>query len=432
MDRQDLSFKEIYVHPEEEPNVKELNENLLALKKDLSYIDNGLIKTANNFNELISSARVKLLSIKELLIAEKERQQDINILCNKYSDFSSIVNLKAEDFEGSLTFKNDILQSRITSYKTIDYNIDSIDGNGFTGNKYVYLNDNFLEKVINTSSFDNIKDNNLATCFEYSRITTSTKEDVPSLFNKDSIEAECVITLSSKDMFNNIEFFSERDDIVLKEVYTSLDGLTYKLDKEYNIAINDRNEMYNNHAYIYGSGIISVESCRYVKLVLRSNGYSNDRLAFTKVFLTDTSNDNVIEKVQFDTLSKRHVIKVNEIRLSKNNYSKGLVLSRELITTPVKCIALYCNAYINDTYSLKNNINYYLIINGREYEVQPINSHEDGKKIIRMSSQNFQSDYVTYLNEDIKSAKLKIVINTSNSDITPYISDIKILVGGDI
>ena len=47
-----------------------------------------------------------------------------------------------------------------------------------------------------------------------------------------------------------------------------------------------------------------------------------------------------------------------------------------------------------------------------------------------MSTQSYKSDHIIYLNENIKSAKLKIVINSANQNVTPYISDIKILIGG--
>lgn len=107
-----------------------------------------------------------------------------------------------------------------------------------------------------------------------------------------------------------------------------------------------------------------------------------------------------------------------------------MMLSNELIDTPINTIALYCNEYINDDYTIDNNVSYFLIINGTEYEIKPINSHRDGKKIARMSTQSYKSDHIIYLNENIKSAKLKIVINSANQNVTPYISDIKILVGG--
>lgn len=427
MDRQDISFKQNYIHPEEEPNVAELNELITSAKKDILYLDNSITETSNNFNNLLLSTRAKLLNIKDLLNAERERQQDINILCNKFSEFSSTMNLYAADFTGNLTFRNEILQAASTLNTKVPFTVDSIEGNGFLGNKYVYLNNSFLEKVLDTSNFNNITDNNLATSFEYSRITVNSNEEAPSAFNKDSIEAECYITLHGKELFNHIEISSDKNDLILKEVYSSLDGLTYALDREYNISINLRSELYNDSTYVYGSGIITVNPTNYVKLVFRSNGHNNDELAYSKVFY---KNDSIVKKIVKVESANRHIIKLNDISLYKNTYKKGMTLSKELITTPVKSIAIYCNEYINKDYSIKNAVNYYLILNGKEYKVEPINSNRDGKKIAKMSSQAYESEYAIYLNEKIKSAKLKIVANVANTNITPYISDIKILIGG--
>lgn len=429
MDRQDITFKENYIHPEEEPNVEEINKIAETTKHDLDYLDKSIIDTAINFNNLLTSTRIKLLNIKEMLNAERERQQDINILCNKFSEFSSVMNLSDKDFDGNLTFKDGILQAKSLSSIEVKYAIESIDGNGFPGNKYVYLNDSFLDKVIDTTMTKNINDNNLATSYEYSRITVNNEADVPLEFNKDSIEAECSIVLSSSTLFNHININSERDDIVLKEVFTSLDGLTYKLDKEYNIAINSRAEIYNDSTYIYGSGIISVPQSKYVKLVFKSNGYTDDQLAYIKTLYNTNENNTSVKKIVKVDSAKRHTIKINDINISKNTYTKGMVISKELITSPIKCISLYCNEYIDKDYTIENNVSYHLILNGKEHKIEPINSHRNGKKIARTSSQVYKSEHVIYVNEELKSAKLKIVVNTTNTDITPYISDIKILIG---
>ena len=430
MDRQDIKFKQNYIHPEEEPDIEKMNEVITSAKLDINYLDESIIDTATNFNNLLISTRLKLLNIKEMLNAERERQQDINILCNKFSEFSSVMNLYEKDFTGNLTFKGNVLQSHVLSNIAVKFSVESIDGNGYAGNKHVYLNNSFLEKAINTSKTKNINDNNLATSYEYSRITVNNEEESPSEFNKDSLEAECSVLLSAKDPFNNIQISSDRDDLMLKEVYTSEDGLSFKLDKEYNISINSRSEVYNDSSYIYGSGILTVEPTKYIKMVFRSNGYTDDKLAFIKTFYSENLNSSAIKKTMIVNSAKRHVIRLNNIDLFKNKYAKGMIISKELITSPIKCISLYCNEYINSNYTIGKNVSYYLILNGKEFKVEPINSQRNGKKIARKSSQVYKAEHVIYLNEEIKSAKLKIVMNASNVDITPYISDIKILIGG--
>lgn len=435
MDGQNLTrhFEPIFIHQEEEPVVSELNNNASNIIDDIKQIDEQLIDSGNKIKNLLESTKLKLSNIKEYLAAEKERQEDMNILCNRYSDFASVLTLSENDFSGNLTIEDNILSAGISSTEKVRCNIIDINGNGYEGNAFVFANDEFSEKTMNTALRDSMIDNNMATYYEYSRITTSSTVDgAPMHFNKDSTEAECSIELKAEKPINKLLISSDRDDIVLSKVFTSQDGLIYKLDKEYDISINERYERYNNQSYVYGSGIIAVEPCKYIKLLFKSNGYTNDTIAFINTFYnTAGDNSSIIKKIEKVENAKRHVIKINDISLYKNRYSKGSIISKELITEPIDTIALYCNEYITEGYTIDNNVSYFLIINGVEHKVQPINSHRDGKKIIRMSAQSYKSDHIVYLNENIKSAKLKVVINSANQDVTPYISDLKILIGGN-
>ena len=425
-------FTPIYIHQEEEPNVSELNENVSNIVADIEQIDNEMITSAERIKNLLDSTKLRLTNIKDYLAAEKERQEDMNILCNRYSEFASVLTLKDGDYTGDLTLDNGILSAKIKSQDNIKLTVVDVNGNGYEGNKYVYSDDDFLENTMNSNNRTTMIDNSYSTYYEYSRITTSnTVDGAPILFNKDSTEAKCSIELKAEKTINKLLIYSDRDDIVLSKVYTSQDGLTYKLDKEYNVAMNERYERYNNQSYVYGSGIIAFEPCQYVKLFFQSNGYTNDTIAFVNTFYNSAGdNSNIIKKVEKVDSAKRHVVKINDIKAYKNRYGKGIVVSKELIDTPINTIALYCNEYITEDYTINNNVSYFLIINGEEYQIQPINSQRNGKKIIRMSAQSYQSDHIVYLNENIKSAKLKIVINTANQNVTPYISDIKILIGG--
>lgn len=436
MDRQfnDLTqnFKPIMIHQEEEPVVDDLNNNSLNIKKDLEFLDKSFIKSANDIKNLLDNTKLKLQDIKNHLIAEKERQEDMNILCNRYTDFMSTISLKGIDFNGDLAFEDDILSAKIKSKEKITYDIIDIAGNGYEGNSYVYSKNDFVEKTIDSSKREAINDNNLATYYEYSRITVGqTIDGAPATFNKDSTEVDCSIEIKADKPINKILINSDRDDIILSKVFTSNDGLIYELDKEYNIAMDERYERYNNPNYIYGSGIIAINPAKYIKLFFKSNGYSNETIAFINTFY-NTSGDNstIIKKIEKVESAKRHIVRISDIGLFKNKYDKGYIISKELITDPIDTIALYCNEYINGNYTIENNVSYFLILNGVEYKVEPINSNRNGKKIVRMSAL-YNADHVIYLNENIKSARLKIVINSVNQDVTPYISDIKILIGGN-
>lgn len=435
MDRQykDLNqtFNPIYIHQEEEPVISDLNNNSDNIKKDLENIDKILIDSATDIKNLLDNTKLKLERIKNHLIAEKERQEDMNILCNRYTDFMSTISLKSSDFSGDLTFENNVLSAKLKSKERLNYDIIDIAGNGYEGNDYVYNKNDFLNKTIDSSKRDSINDNNLATYYEYSRITVGkTIDGAPNSFNKDSTEAECSIEIKADKEINKLLITSDRDDIILSKVFTSPDGLIYTLDKEYNIAMEERYERYNNPNYVYGSGIVAIKPAKFVKIFFKSNGYSNETIAFINTFY-NTSGDNstVIKKVEKVDSAKRHLIRISDISAFKNKYDKGYIISKELVTDPINTIALYCNEYINSDYTIENNLSYFLILNGVEYKIEPINSNRNGKKIVRMSAL-YNADHVIYLNEDIKSARLKIVINSANQDVTPYISDIKILIGG--
>lgn len=422
----ETNLKPIYIHPEEEPTVDEINSNITQVNSDLSYIDNTLTTIASNYDELMTTTKMKLSKVKELINREKERQEDINILCNKYSDFSSVLNLTAENFEGNLEIENGLLTAPILSSAPVTYQVDDVSGNGQPGNSYVYQNDKFISDTLNTNSSLSIIDDSLSTYYEYSRITMNNSEEAPLIFNRDSKEAECSIMIYADEDVNKILVNSDRDDLVLKEVYTSIDGISFKLDKEYNVQINKNQEKYNDQSYIYGSGIISVPPTQYIKLCFKSNGYTDENIAYIKAF---NDNNSVTKKIQKVISAKRHVVKINGITLSKNVYTKGASTTKELVTDPIKYIGLCCNEYVSSDNQIEDVIKYYLIINGTEHEIVPINSQRNGKKIIRTSSQTYQLDNTIYIEESIKSAKLKVVVNGSSS-VTPYISNMKILIGG--
>jgi hypothetical protein len=130
--------------------------------------------------------------------------------------------------------------------------------------------------------------------------------------------------------------------------------------------------------------------------------------------------------------AKRHVITINNIKANGNVYKQNNAFkSKELISQPVKSIALFCNEYIPNHFPDNDYFKYVFTINGVDYEIVPINSNRNGKKIIRTTDYSSPSEYVEYLNEEIKSAFLSITIKTPNTNETPYISNLKILIGGD-
>lgn len=127
---------------------------------------------------------------------------------------------------------------------------------------------------------------------------------------------------------------------------------------------------------------------------------------------------------------KRHAIKINDINAYKNIYeTTNTIKTNNLIKTEARSIAIFCNEYIPPHFTKGIYIQYFLTINGTSIEIVPVNSDRNGIKIIKTSDYDLNSDYVHYTNQKIKSAYLTIIIKTPNQYESPFISNLKVLVG---
>lgn len=135
------------------------------------------------------------------------------------------------------------------------------------------------------------------------------------------------------------------------------------------------------------------------------------------------------EVVPVDT-AKRHVIKINGIKASQESYRKeSHIKSKELIEVPVDSIAIFTNEYIPEHFPAGSYIEYTMTVNGKDYRIEPVNSHRSGIKILKKSSLQKDSHYVANIGEEIKSAFLTVVLKSSGQFETPRVSGIKILYG---
>lgn len=425
MERQ-LNFTPIDIHPQSEIESSEINNIFSDISKDLTYINDDINNTTANLGELLKSTKTKFSQIKQILNSEKERLEDINILCNKYTDFSNIIQVNDKNCEHTLDFKSNCFSLQPNDIKPIRPEIIDISGNGYEGNDYVYKNNKFLKDSNPTSNRSFITDNTINSFYEYSRITAEKQEvEIFPLVNFDSIYAKCIITLKSDHLFNILELKSEQKDLIVESIYISNDGFNYRKAGSNNIKINDREERFKNDQYIYGTGLLTFDDCKFLKLTLKSNSNTDDSIAFKK----KVAYKNTEETVELKT-GKRSVIKINDIKVSYNKFKTiGSLQKNITITEPTTSIALFANEYAKDSLDLRSNIKYTLTINGSDYDIIPINSNSNGKKIIRTTSSSILVEYVHYLNETIKNASLNISIKTPNINTTPYVSDVKILIG---
>ena len=451
------------MHPEEGKDAK-INDEFDKIKTDLEHIDNKLIEAGEQVYRLMNNTILRLNNIYTNIMMEKERFQDMQMLCNKYNDYDNVKLLDKTSYKGEFSYEDGIIAPYRTSARNVRIAVVDVSGNGYEGNKYVYKDYIYTNTVLNTALKNNITDKKDTTYYEYSRITVSNSEYVENKdFNKDNIEARCTITFQAEDDVNEIEITSDDTHIKVLNVAYSLDGKEYvDLDIPY-ISINNKLDSYGNYGYIYGSGkIVFPYKVRLFKITFESDGYQNDTLAYEQKLLpvdpnynepiigtpaleindqsvttqnTITNVSDVMPEVDEVTTvvksARRHVIRINGVSAGMYQYpAKTKIQTHELLNEEVYAIAVFANVYVPQGLN-DDAVKFILTVNGRDYEVVPINSHKNGVKVIRFSTGYNNSTYTERIGEKIKSAYLSIIF-TNTSKVTPYINNVKILLGGEL
>lgn len=426
----ELTYEKLHIHPEEGEEFR-LNTALSQIDKDINNLDKGFKNVAENVDYILRNTIERLDVVKQNINYEKERLQDIVMLCNKYTDFDNVVILDDKDFKGSYYYDNGIFSSDLLNSIKVTTTIENIYGNGYEGNKYAYKNGEYLSDSMNTSLRKSINDNSIASYYEYSRITASnTEEFLLNDFNTDSEEAKCTIVLSSKSTINEVEVFSENEMTDLIGVQYSKNGTDYEHLNMNTTTLNSKQESYTKYDYIYGSGKICVPNSKKVKITLQSKGYTSDNIAFERK-VSDNNGTKIQEKTTIIKSGKRHVVKINDISCYQKTFSLNTIMeSKELIANKAFSIAVFCNVYLPEGLN-DNAVKFILAINGVDYDIVPINSHSNGIKVIRFSQGKTAPEYTKYIGEEIKSAILTVKIKGKNN-ASPYINNLKVLLGGEI
>ena len=425
-----INTSDIYLHPEEYGNTK-LNN---ALENGFKYIEDLYSSTnelANKVDLLLNRSVERLETIADIINSEKERLQDISMLCNAKTDYDNAIPLTDYHFKGNYQYEDGVFSSKTTqSINTIATVID-VTGNGYEGNKYVLQNKNYLKNILDTSNRKAIVDNNVSTYWEYSRITASnTEEDLLTDFNTDSSEAKCTITLKFDQISNELAIKSSVEGLKVIAIRYSNDNLTYKDLNIMPFSLNNKEDSYKKQDYIYGSNIISFPDSLYVKITFESKGYLNDTIAFDKVIAEGDRTSTITTIIP---TAKRHVIRINDIESRRKQYVRESAFKTdELITNKkdIYAISVFANMYLPNNIS-EDNISFVLTVNGIDYNVKPVNSYSNGIKIIRFSQGKMPVEYTKYIGEKITSAYLTITIKSKNK-LTPYINNIKVLLGGEV
>lgn len=329
---QEILKKDIYepiytykgIHEYEETNVREYNDMVNEVYHDINALTIGFRDCAKNYYNLMAETKERLSVIQEDLKIERDKLIDVNILCNKYTDFSTVMDLTDDDLYGSYSYENGIIASVIKGSSKIPYNIERIDGNGYEGNDYVYKDNKFVSASMNTNNREYIKDDSTITAFEYSRITASSSEkEIFQDVNLDSSEARVTLTLSSKSAFNKIIVASSSADAIITTISISDDNVHYKDIMTTPIAINEISK-FDTVNYTPGSGMLSFPSTHYVRLTMESNSVTDDIIAFEKIEIINdgkindikTSNENSVinNEYVYDQTTKEVLISTMQFR----------------------------------------------------------------------------------------------------------------------
>ena len=426
----EIDTANIYLHPEEYGNTK-LNNALENGFKYIKEIYNTTTELANKVDLLLNRSVKRLETVSDIITSEKERLQDISMLCNAKTDYDNAIPLTDYYFTGNFEYQDGVFSSKTTQSTSTVATVIDVTGNGYEGNKYVLQNKSYLENILSTSNRNAIVDNNISTYWEYSRITASnTEEDLLTDFNTDSSEAKCTITLKFDQISNELAIKSSIEGLKVIAIRYSNDNLTYKDLNIMPFSLNNKEDSYKNQDYIYGSNIIAFPDSLYVKITFESKGYLNDTIAFDKVI---AENDKTSTLTTIVSTAKRHVIRINDIESKRKQYIKESAFkTNELITNKkdIYAISVFANIYLPNNIS-EDNVSFILTINGIDYNIKPVNSYSDGIKIIRFSQGKMPVEYTKYIGEKITSAYLTVVIKSKNK-LTPYINNIKVLLGGEI
>lgn len=407
---------------EEPPSLENEQRELLEVAMDINSINNGIFEMKNKISELVNYVDYNIDSVKSAIKKEDDRISDINIICGQTSDYNMVIPIYSTDFSGSFENIDDkYFGANITEQEQIEYTITSISGNGIAGNRFVYRENGIFENEENDYSKEEyINDDNDVTKFEYSRLFTNDKEEVvDGIINYDDKDVEVTITLSADTKFNKIKWMTETKDLIVTKLETSTDGIYFTSQTEKQLKNESAEDLYNDSTYIYGSNILCFPYSYYVRITFTSSNVENDIIAIEE--------DN---GVMVYSSTRRKKIAINNIKLYKSAYKSTSIVSGNIIVGgSVDKVALFSSEYIPNHFTDKKYITYYLIINGDEQEVVPVNSDKEGIKIIKFSETDSSptlDSWIKTIKETIKTVQIKAVIETPNDNETPYIGNLKL------
>lgn len=408
------------IHGESEPLLDKLNDAVSDIAVDMLSLEEEFSASAGRYSEMINSMLIKLDGIEEIVQMQQDKIQDINIICGNYPQFTTVKTLTAQDFYGTGgQTSGGAFTCQQDNYTNTKVTIMSVQGNGYEGNTYV-------DKAEYLGSRKALIDADYSTSWEYSRYYAPENKKASFQINTDNEDVQCTITMKFEDKVNGIRLCSNEDIIVEDVLSGGDDGIAYVRTMPSPIHINRTDLKYSDPNYVYNTGAIAFTPSKYVKLLLRgSEKVKNETIVDTP------KNDSDPVPVGDDVYRKR--ISVTEIIPDTSSYSESTMETYNLISSPVRAVAIYANEYIPPYFDSKTQyIKYMLTVNGKDYEMTPINSQRKGTKIIRFATTVDGDESAQNISESIKKVSLKVTMTPSKEGTTPFLSDIKLCLGKQV
>lgn len=429
------------------PDRKKLLSMMMDVSMDIATIDNNIINTSNEYAKLIVNAVGRINNVKSRLKQNEERAQDIQFVSQAYEGLSNVIRLDDKSMSGAFCYKNNTFTAAQTSIKQVRFKVSGVDGNGYSGNDYVLDGGSFLKDYDDRSNLEYISDDSLLTTYEYSRLcsrggnryykaSANPGGAVPAsdAVNYDDKDAVCTLVIDTRDgsSVNMLSIDTDDKDIRIMDVLTSDDGKLYTsaLEKEMDLAA----DKYHAENYVPGCNMVCFPQTAHLKLVV-SSGHINEgeEIGVSKTELTDILPHNVIQPLK-DVVRK--VISINGIRLYACTYADSSMNSRNLCPeNGCKRVALFCNQYLPETkkrkMSRKDNkrITYNLYVNGKPHEVKPVNSDEDGIKMISCAENSYAENGVEFVDEPIKTIQVEIRIPVADVNESAFVGNLMLCIG---
>lgn len=155
-----------------------VNEGLEQIRNDLLEIDACLVKTGKEIENLLSKTSNRLKVAKDDILTEKERFQDMMMLCNKYTDFDSVKSYDLTEFDGSYMYSDGVISAPIQRSNEVTLVAFDVQGNGYEGNGHVYIDGKYQAETFDTSKREHMFDKSVSTYYEYSRLIVDRKSVV--------------------------------------------------------------------------------------------------------------------------------------------------------------------------------------------------------------------------------------------------------------